>query len=88
MIFQIVVIDVDGYETYGDKRNVGFYSTLEEAKRNLPSEENMSAEYAFGIQRTPFFNGVLSIIEHGLDNNQYSKLAWSENALAVCEMFD
>lgn len=87
MIYQIVVVDVDGYETYGERKSIGFYSSITEAKNNLPSEEEMSAEYSFGVQRIPLFNGILCITEHGIDDHQFSKLVWSENEHEVKDLF-
>lgn len=89
MIFQIIVLDVTGYETYGQENSVGFFSTLEKAMSNLPKEEDMTHDYGhLGVLRMPFFDGVLCILERGIDENQYVKLIWSEKPEEVKGFFE
>lgn len=80
-IYELGVIDVKGYETYGKFDQIGLYSSLEIAKNNIPKEEDMTANYGGELRRIPFYDGILCIMELELNNPNHRVWIWSEDNL-------
>lgn len=64
-IFQIVAIDVTGYDTFGEKLSLGYYSSFEIAMINLPNNFDKDS--------------IICIHKIILDTNKQPILCWTDD---------